>query len=195
MWQSLMEYYKSDWSYVVADNHNALKIYKHWGDQFYPNLKVNFMDLALRKDPITQKTVSLHDNIKFFESRLSCFGFKQGLGFEVVELATDHFQEIAKQRGHYQNDINTHFTTFSMDGLQVVIDNPRQAACLAILFKGKVFGVITLMKYYFLYFDPTSAQHIHSDANIYILQALQRFLVDYSSNISSDTSQPIRKIF
>ena len=207
MLQELMKYYRNDWSYVAEDNHNAIKIYNHWGNQMNPNLKIQSMDLLLRKDPQTKTTVSLQENILFFESKFDSFGFKQGLGFEVVELSKIHLEGISRKKDGLVNDINTHFDRFSMKGLRVVIDNPAQAGCYTILYKGQVFGIVTLMKYYLLsrngfdiwitgiYFDQKVAQSIHSDANIYIIQALQKFLVEYSRQISSDTNQPICKIF
>ena len=203
--QKMMEYYRNEWSYVAADNHHALKIYRHWGHLLFDNIQLHEMDFVLRKDPKTNVKFSKQQNVHFFESKLASFGFKQGLGFEVVELAQEHFGEIAKQKHSYVNDINSHFDRFSMKGLQVVVDNPFQAACLTILYKGKVFGVISLMKYFHLirncfdvwitgiHFVPSSANKIHSDANIYILQALQRFLINYISSISCDGNQPICK--
>ena len=205
--QELKKCYKRWWTYVLKSKPTTLQVYKHWGSQMYSNLKILFMDLIFRKDPETKETFSFEENIEFFESKLDSFGFKQGLGFEVVELSIGHFGEIHKQKDNLVNDINTHFNRFSMKGLQMVIDNPSQAGCFTILHKGKVFGIVTLMKYYHLsrnaydiwitgiYFDPKSAKQIHSDASIYIIQALQAFLVHYSRHVSPDTRQPVRKVF
>lgn len=203
LWMELIKVYRSDWTFVVRDNHNAIKIYNHWGQQFYSSLRLNFMDLMLRKDPSNCKQIPFDFSLAHFERKFASFGFRQNLGFEVVELQKEHLESISQDKDRYQNDINTHFDRFSMKGLKEVIRNPAQAACLIILHQGRVFGIVSLMKYFFysrngfdvwvsgIFFDPKEAKAIHTDANLFIIQALQRFFIEYSKKVSWDLTQPI----
>lgn len=165
---------KNFWLYVEGDNHNAIKIYRHWGYQLYPDLKIFCADFVLRDDPVTGGPISIEKNVSHFQSKLEVTRKKicdtnenettPNFNNKIQEqntandeiylrlLETKDLQIIRKnikeKQNSYRNILNTKWKDFNVTGLERLLlkENAHKGYSVSILCGKDVVGVVTTLR-------------------------------------------------
>ena len=194
------------WGYHVRRNNRANNIYDSWGLISYYDIGLFFMDLALRKDRLTQRNQSYEKNFKFFESNFVDCKFQNSFGLKVSRIKKEHLSEIERLAPKLRNLNNSRFQKVSFEGIKQIVDGVFNGEALVITQHNKIFGVVGLMKYYFLgrngydlwmtglYVDPNFQEPFEELWTEAYLSVQRYFLTNLKQEMEADVKQT-RKIF
>lgn len=139
------------WGYFVTRNNRASNIYDGWGLHSHYHRAIFFMDLELRKDPVSKQNLTYTRNLQFFLERFAKSKFSKNKNvYSVSQVTKQDLKEIEKVAPKLKNIHNSVFETVSIEGMQKIVDGMFNTECLVIKKQGKVFAVCGIMKYYFL---------------------------------------------